>query len=124
MSTAMIWRAAPMRAPWMIDSPTPPQPHTATVCPARRPAPRNAAPTRRHMGADRLDDAGALVPEDDRAVEREPANPVNDVQIAVTHPGRDGAYQDLAAPRLVDIDRLDRQRLQHLAKHRGLDLHR
>ena len=34
-----------MRAPWMIDSPTPPQPNTATVCPACSPELRSAAPT-------------------------------------------------------------------------------
>src|SRR5260221_106783 len=103
MSTAMIWRAAPMRAPWMIERPTPPQPNTATVCP---------------------DDARALVPEDNRPVERKAADPVHDMQIAVAAAGRDGAHQHLAAPRPVDIDRLDRQRFLHLAKDRGLDLHR
>ena len=41
----MICRAPPIRAPWMIDSPTPPQPNTATVCPAWSPELRNAAPT-------------------------------------------------------------------------------
>jgi len=45
MSTAMIWRAPPIRVPWMIDSPTPPQPNTATVWPASSPELRNAAPT-------------------------------------------------------------------------------
>ena len=39
----MICRAPPMRAPCTIDSPTPPQPKTATVCPASRPG----APERR-----------------------------------------------------------------------------
>ena len=34
-----------MRAPWTIDSPTPPQPNTATVCPASSPELRKAAPT-------------------------------------------------------------------------------
>ena len=41
----MIWRAPPIRAPWTIDSPTPPQPKTATVWPASSPAVRSAAPT-------------------------------------------------------------------------------
>ena len=45
MSTAMIWRAAPIRAPWTIERPTPPQPKTATVWPAWSPELRNAAPT-------------------------------------------------------------------------------
>ncbi len=44
-SSAMICRAPPMRAPCTIDSPTPPQPKTATVCPASSPALRSAAPT-------------------------------------------------------------------------------
>ncbi len=49
----MIWRAPPMRAPWTIDSPTPPQPNTATVCPASSPELRNAAPTPvKHAAAD------------------------------------------------------------------------
>ena len=41
----MICRAPPMRAPWMMASPTPPQPNTATVCPASILAVRSAAPT-------------------------------------------------------------------------------
>src|SRR5882672_370203 len=42
ISTPMICRAPPMRAPWTIASPTPPQPNTATVCPARSPEDRRA----------------------------------------------------------------------------------
>ena len=49
--------------------------------------------------------------------------PVDDMQIAVADAGGRGAHQHLAAPRLVDLDRLDRQRLMHLAENRGLDLH-
>src|ERR1051325_6820558 len=82
-----------------------------------------ARPDRGHFGADRLDDPGALVAQHDRPVERKPAVTVNHVEIAVTYAGRHRAHQDLAAPRLVDLDRFDRQRLQHLAKYRGLDLH-
>src|ERR1700736_5894308 len=78
---------------------------------------------RRHLGADRLDDPRTLVAEHDRPVEREPALAVDDMQIAVAHPGRRGADQHLAAPRLVDLDRLDRQRLVHLAEDRGVDFH-
>ena len=37
--------APPMRAPWMMDSPTPPQPNTATVCPAC--SPTSGSPRRR-----------------------------------------------------------------------------
>ena len=78
---------------------------------------------RRHLVADRLDDPGALMAEHNRPVEREAPLPIDDMQIAVTHPGRRGADQHLAAPRLVDLDRFDRQRLVHLAKDRGVDLH-
>ena len=48
---------------------------------------------------------------------------VDDVQIAVADAGGDGAHQHLAAPRLVDLDRLDRQRLVHLAKDGGCHFH-
>ena len=51
------------------------------------------------------------------------AQPVHHVQVAVADAGRDGAHEDLAPARLVDLDRLDRQRLVHLAKYRGLELH-
>ena len=49
----MMWRAPPMRAPWMIDSPTPPQPNTATVWPGLEPgaAQRRADPGE-HAAAD------------------------------------------------------------------------
>src|SRR5205814_1463406 len=77
----------------------------------------------RDVRADRLDDAGAFMAEHDRAVEREAADPVDDMQIAVTDAGRDGAHQHLAAERLVDIDRFDRQRFLHLAEDGGFDLH-
>ena len=49
---------------------------------------------------------------------------VDHVQVAVADPGRRRADQHLAPPRLVDLHRLDRQRLVHLAKDGGLDLHR
>src|SRR5215475_11412480 len=78
---------------------------------------------RSHLVADRLDDPRALVAEHDRPVEREPPLSVDDVQIAVAYPGRGGADQHLAAPRLVDFDRFDGQRLIYLAKHRSVDLH-
>ena len=82
-----------------------------------------ARPHAGHVVADRLDDPGALVAEHDRPVEREAPDPVDDMQIAVADPGRDGAHQHLAAPRLVDLDRLDRQRLVHLAKHGSCGFH-
>src|ERR1051325_3064001 len=78
----------------------------------------------RDIGADRLDHAGAFVAEHDRPVEREAADAVDDVEIAVADPGRDGAHQDLAADGLIDIDRLDRQRLLDFAEYGGFDLHR
>ena len=49
---------------------------------------------------------------------------VHDMQIAVADPGRDGAHQHLAAQRLVDIDRFDRQRRVRLAENGGFYLHR
>ena len=78
---------------------------------------------RRHLGPDRLDNAGALVPEHDRPVERKASDPIDDMQIAVAHAGRDGAHQHLARPRLVDLDLLDRQRRLHLAKNSGGGFH-
>jgi hypothetical protein len=48
---------------------------------------------------------------------------VNDVQIAVAHAGGRGADQHLAAPRFVDVNSFDGQRLVDLAKDRGVDLH-
>ena len=74
--------------------------------------------------ADRLDDAGALVPEHDRPVEREASDAVDDMQVAVADAGRDGADQHLAPRWRVDIDRLDRQRRVRLAEDGGFDLHR
>ena len=41
----MIIRAPPMRAPWITESPTPPQPKTATVEPGSIRAVFSAAPT-------------------------------------------------------------------------------
>ena len=41
----MIWVAPTSRAAWMALSPTPPQPITATVCPARTSARCRTAPT-------------------------------------------------------------------------------
>src|SRR5208282_1806547 len=74
---------------------------------------------RGHLAADRLDNPRNLVAEHDRPVERKSPLPVDDVKIAVTHTGRGGADQHLAAPWLVDVDRFNRQRLVHLAKHSG-----
>ena len=78
---------------------------------------------RRHVGAHRLDDTGALVAQHDRTVEREAALPIDDVQVAVAHARGRGADQHLTAPRLVDLDGLDRERLVHLAENGGLGVH-
>src|SRR6516165_6941101 len=78
---------------------------------------------RRHLGANSLDDPGTLVSEYDRPVERKSPMAVDDVQVAVAHLGRRGADEHLAAPGLIDVDRFDRQRVVHLAKDRGVDLH-
>ena len=48
--------------------------------------------------------------EDDRPVDRKAAQAVDDVQIAVADPGRRGADQHLAAPRLIDLDLFEGQR--------------
>src|SRR5207248_641449 len=82
-----------------------------------------ARPHGRHVGADRLDDAGALMSEHDRPVEREAADAVDDMQIAVADAGRDGAHEHLAPQRLVHIDRFDRQEFMHFAENGGFDLH-
>src|SRR5438067_7862188 len=82
-----------------------------------------AGAQRRDVAADGLDDAGTLVSEDDRAIERPASHPVDDVQIAVAHAGGGGAHEHLAAPRLVDLDRLDRQRRVGLAKDGGVHVH-
>src|SRR5712691_9102439 len=76
-----------------------------------------------HLRAHRLDDAGALVAEDIWSIQREPPEPIHDVEVAVADAGRGGADEDLAAPRLVDVHRFDRQRLVHLPEDRGLHLH-
>src|SRR5437667_355116 len=78
---------------------------------------------RGHVGADGLDDAGALVAEHDGPVRRPAALAVHDVQVAVADARGGGADEDLAARRLVDLDRLDRQGLVRLAKDGGLHLH-
>src|SRR5947207_8766011 len=78
----------------------------------------------RDLGAHSLHDPGALVPEDERPVERVAPDAVDDVQIAVAHARRRRAHEDLTAPRLVDLDRFDRERLVNLAKDGGLDVHR
>ena len=80
-------------------------------------------PHRRHVGADRLDDAGALVAQDERPIEREPAETVHHVQVAVADAGGDRLHQDLPAPRLVEFYRFDRQWFVHFAKHGCVGFH-
>ena len=75
---------------------------------------------RGHVGPDGLHHAGALVPEHERAIERVAPEPVDDVQVAVTDARGHRPHEDLAAPRLVDVDVLDRERGVHLAEDRGL----
>src|SRR2546427_5252191 len=70
-----------------------------------------ARPHGGHIGTDRLDDTGALVPQDDGAVEGEAAVAVDDVQVAVADTRRRRTDEDFTAPRLVDVDRFDRERL-------------
>ena len=82
-----------------------------------------AHPHRGDVGTDRLDDAGALMPQHERAIEREAAVAIHHVQVAVADAGGDRAHQHLAAPGLVDVDRFDGQWLVHLAKYGGVDLH-
>ena len=82
-----------------------------------------ARPHCRDVGSDRFDDARAFVAEHDRPVERKAADAVDDMQVAVANAGRHRAHQHFAAQRLVDVHRLDRQLLLHLAENGGFDLH-
>jgi hypothetical protein len=78
---------------------------------------------RRHLIADGLDDARALVPEHEPAVEGDTAVSVDHVQVAVADPGRDGADEDLAAERPVDVDGFDVHRHVRRAADGSPDLH-
>ena len=82
-----------------------------------------AGPQRGDVGADRFDDARALVAQHVRSIERKSSEAVDDVEVAVTDAGGGGADQDLAAPRLVDLHGFDRERLVHLAEDCRLHLH-
>src|SRR4029453_13182499 len=82
-----------------------------------------ARPQGRHVGAHRLDDARALMSENDRTIQREAPHAVDDVQVRVAHAGRPGPDEDLTPPRLVDLDRLDGQSLVDFPKDGSLDLH-
>jgi hypothetical protein len=63
----------------------------------------------RDLGADRLDDAGCLVPEDGRRRERVEA--VDEVQVAVANARGHRPHADFPAARRVDVDGLDGERL-------------
>src|SRR3989449_1078232 len=76
-----------------------------------------------HLRAHRLDDAGALVAEDVWSIQRKPPEPIHDVEVAVADARRGGADEDLAAPRLVDVYRFDRQRLVDLPGDPGPYFH-
>ncbi len=76
-----------------------------------------------YLGAHRLHDARALVTEDDRLVQGEPPDAIDDVQIAVAHARRRRADKDLAPPGLVDLHRFDGQGLVHLPEDGGLHVH-
>src|SRR6185369_2048126 len=65
----------------------------------------------------------ALVAEHDAAVEGESAVSVDHVQVAVADAGGNGAYQDLAAERPVDVDRFDAYRHVRRAADGSFDLH-
>ncbi len=82
-----------------------------------------AHPQRGHIGAHRLDDAGAFVAQHERTIERETPQPVHHVQVAVADAGGDGAHQHLAAPGFVDLHLLDGQRFVHLAEDGGGHFH-
>ena len=80
-------------------------------------------PHGRDLGPDRLHDTGALVAEDERAVQRVERLALDHVQVAVADAAGGGAYQHLAPPRIVDLDRLDRERLVQLPEDRRLHVH-
>jgi hypothetical protein len=77
---------------------------------------------RADLGTDRLDDAGALVPEHGRRV----AGGVGaggGVEVGVADAAGVEADQHLAGPRLGQLDLLHRQRLAELLQNRGAHLH-
>src|SRR5262249_27933102 len=82
-----------------------------------------AGAKRRHLIADGLDDSRSLVSEHDAAVERVAAVAVDHVQVAVADTRGDGADENLAAPRPIDVDRFDAHWHMRGAADGGLDLH-
>ena len=63
----------------------------------------------RHLIANRLDDAGSLVPKDGGCGHG--VEPIDEVEVAVADAAGDGAHEDLARHRLIDLHFLDRERL-------------
>ena len=82
-----------------------------------------ADPHRGDVRAHCLDHARTFMAQQERAIEREASVAVDHVQIAVADAGGDGADQHFAAPGLVDVDLLNRQRLVHLAEDGGCHFH-
>src|SRR5262245_14392653 len=80
-------------------------------------------PHRGHVSPHRFHDSGALVAEHDRPIQRPSALTVDDVKIAVAYTAGRGTDENLPSPRLVDVDRLDRERLVHFSKDRCLYFH-
>ena len=74
------------------------------------------------VGADPLDDAGALVAEHGRRVARG-VGAGGGVEVGVADAAGDEADEHLAGPRLGQLDLLDRERLPELLQHRGAHLH-
>src|SRR5581483_2725537 len=74
-----------------------------------------------HAGADLLDDAGALVPPDDREAGDDVA--VAEVLVGVAEPGSDVADEDLAVLRRVEVEFDDLPVLSELPENGGLRLH-
>src|SRR5690606_10970960 len=77
----------------------------------------------RDLRADRLDHARPLVTQHEGPVGRIAADAFDDVQVAVADARSNRAHHHLAAARRVHLHRLDRERLVHLVKDRGPDLH-
>ncbi len=78
---------------------------------------------RAHLGADGLDDAGALVAQHGRRVARR-VDARRGVEVGVADAAGDQPHQDLALLRLGELDLADVQRRAEFLEHRGADLHR
>ena len=76
-----------------------------------------------HRSADALDDAGALVAEEDRE-SHAPAVHVLDVEIGVANTARGQADEDLVVPEIIEGDRLDSDTLAGRVQHRAPIAHR